>query len=116
MTFSCAVALAAGLGTVAAASADDPPEWSAPVQPFRIAGSIYHVGTKGLAAYLIVSNQGAILLDGTTAENAPLIERNIEAVGVPLHAVKRLISDHARHDHVGALAQIKRDTGGSAEN
>jgi metallo-beta-lactamase class B len=40
-----------------------------------------------------------------------LIERNIEAVGVPLHAVKRLISDHAHEDHVGALAQIKRDTG-----
>jgi metallo-beta-lactamase class B len=111
MTFSCALALAAGLGMVAPASADDPPEWSTPVQPSRIAGSIYYVGTKGLAAYLIVSNQGAILLDGTTAENAPLIERNIEAVGVPLHAVKRLISDHAHHDHVGALAQIKRDTG-----
>jgi metallo-beta-lactamase class B len=106
-----ALALAAGLGIAAPAFADDPPEWSAPVKPFRIAGSVYYVGTKGLAAYLIVSNQGAILLDGTTAENAPLIERNIEAVGVPLHAVKRLICDHAHWDHVGALAQIKQDTG-----
>ncbi len=103
--------LAAGLGITAPASADDPPEWSAPVKPFQIAGNIYYVGTKGLAAYLIVSDRGAILLDGTTAENAPLIERNIEAVGVPLHAVKRLISDHAHEDHVGALAQIKKDTG-----
>jgi metallo-beta-lactamase class B len=106
-----ALALAAGLGISAPASADDPPEWSTPVKPFRIAGTVYYVGTKGLAAYLIVSNQGAILLDGPTAENALLIERNIEAVGVPLHAVKRLISDHAHWDHVGALAQIKRDTG-----
>jgi metallo-beta-lactamase class B len=81
-----------------------------PVQPFRIAEKIYYVGTEGLAAYLIVSNQGAILLDGTTAGNAPLIERNIEAVGVSLHAVKRLVSDHAHQDHVGALAQIKHDT------
>ena len=93
------------------ADTGDPPEWSTPAKPFRIAGSIYYVGTKGLAAYLIVSHQGAILLDGTTAENAPLIERNIEAVGVPLHEVKQLISDHAHSDHVGALAQIKRDTG-----
>jgi metallo-beta-lactamase class B len=91
--------------------ADDPPEWSTPVKPFRIAGNVYYVGTKGLAAYLVVSNQGAILLDGTAAENAPLIERNIESVGVPLHAVRRLISDYAHHDHVGALAQIKQDTG-----
>jgi metallo-beta-lactamase class B len=106
-----ALGLAAGLGTAAPAIAGDPPEWSTPVKPFRIEGNVYYVGTKGLAAYLIVSNQGAILLDGTTAENASLIERNIEAVGVPLHAVKRLISDHAHHDHVGALAQIKQDTG-----
>jgi len=105
------MALAAGLGMGAPASADEPPEWSTPVKPFRIAGSVYYVGTTGLAAYLIVSNQGAILLDGTTAGNAPLIERNLEAVGVPLHAVKRLICDHAHEDHVGALAQIKRDTG-----
>jgi metallo-beta-lactamase class B len=95
----------------APAFADDPPEWSTPVKPFRIAGNIYYVGTEGLAAYLIVSNQGAILLDGTTTGNAPLIERNIEAMGVPLHAVKRLLSDHAHEDHVGALAKIKRDTG-----
>lgn len=105
------VASAALLAMAAPASADGPPEWSTPVKPFRIAGNVYYVGTKGLAAYLIVSTQGAILLDGTSAENASLIERNIEAVGVPLQAVKRLISDHAHEDHVGALAQVKQDTG-----
>ncbi len=95
----------------ATVSAADPPDWSTPVKPFRVVANVYYVGTKGLAAYLIVSNQGAILLDGTTARNTPLIERNIEAVGVPLHGVKRLICDHAHDDHVGALARIKQDTG-----
>lgn len=106
-----AAALAVGLGIGAPASADDPPEWSTPVKPFRIAGNVYYVGTKGLAAYLILSTQGAILLDGTSAGNAQMIERNIEAVGVALHDVKRLVSDHAHEDHVGALARIKQDTG-----
>ena len=106
-----ALALVIGLGMTAPAAAEDPREWSTPVTPFNIAGNIYYVGTQGLAAYLIVSNQGAILLEGTTAKNAPLIERSIEQVGIPLHAVKRLISDHAHPDHVGALAQIKQDTG-----
>lgn len=104
-------AVAAAMGAVSTAAARDPPEWSAPVQPFRIAGGVYYVGTKGLGAYLIVSKEGAILLDGTTAENAALIERNIQAVGVPLRSVKLLISDHAHPDHVGAFAQIKQDTG-----
>jgi hypothetical protein len=76
--------MAAGLGMAAPAFANDPPEWSTPVQPFNIAGNIFYVGTQGLAAYLIVSNDGAILLDGTTAKNAPLIEHSIEQVGVPL--------------------------------
>jgi hypothetical protein len=35
-------------------------------------------------------------------------------VGIALHAVKRLVSDHANEDHVGALAWIKQDTGAVA--
>ncbi len=106
-----ALAVAPKPVTATPALTDDPPEWSTPVKPFRIAGNVYYVGTEGLAAYIILTNKGAILLDGTSAENAPLIERNIQALGVPLNAVKRLICDHAHEDHVGAFAQIKRDTG-----
>lgn len=103
--------LAAWLGMASPVAAGDPPEWSAPVKPFPIAHGIYYVGTEGLAAYLIVSSQGAILLDGTTGQNTALIERNIETVGVRLRDVKLLLSDHAHSDHVGALAKIKQDTG-----
>ncbi|HZS59264.1 MAG TPA: subclass B3 metallo-beta-lactamase [Gemmatimonadaceae bacterium] len=88
-----------------------PPAWTNPVKPFRIVGDVYYVGTEGLAAYLIKSPGGAVLLDGTLEENAPLIERNIQSLGVPLRTVKLLISDHAHNDHVGALAQLKKDTG-----
>lgn len=79
--------------------------------PFRIAGNIYYVGSQGLGAYIIDSAEGAVLLDGTTAENAELVERNIQALGIPLHSVRVLICDHAHFDHVGALAKIKTDTG-----
>ncbi len=107
------LALVASITAAAAwpALAADPADWSAPVKPFRIAGNIHYVGTKGLAAYLIVSERGAILLDGTLARNAAQVERNIRRVGVPLRDVRLLISDHAHDDHVGALARIKRNTG-----
>ena len=98
-------------GAATFVSAAQPPEWTQRIPPFRIAPDIYYVGTKGLAAYLITSKEGAILLDGTLEENASLIERNIQAVGVPLKKVKLIVSDHAHSDHVGAIAQIKRDTG-----
>lgn len=92
-------------------AAGNPPSYTQPVAPFRIAPGIYYVGTKGLSAYLLTSSRGAILINGTVAENAALIERNIETLGVPLKSVRWIVSDHAHNDHVGALAQIKSDTG-----
>ena len=104
------LAVAAMLATGPAFAAD-PPEWTTPTEPFRIADNLYYVGTKGLAAYLIVSQGGAILIDGPMDRNAALIERNIRRVGVPLDRVKLIVSNHAHDDHVGAIARIKRDTG-----
>lgn len=105
--FTLVIAAATALPVLA----QDPPEWSAPVKPFRIAGNVHYVGTQGLAAYLITTKDGAILLDATLAQNAGQLERNIESLGVPLREVKLLLSDHAHADHVGAMAQLKRDTG-----
>ena len=98
-------------GAATSVSAAQPASWTQPVKPIRIAPHIYYVGSRGLSAYLVTSHDGAVLIDGTLEENASLVEHNIESVGVPLKSVKWLVSDHAHSDHVGALAQIKRDTG-----
>ena len=92
-------------------AASDPPEWTQPTAPFRIAGNIYYVGTKGLAAYLIATPRGAILLDGTMAANARVIEANITALGIKLSDIKILLNSHAHFDHAGGLATLKRDSG-----
>ena len=97
--------------TAASALAGPPADWTLPIKPFHIVDNVYYVGTEGLAAYLIVSEQGAILLDAPFAANADQIERNIESVGAPLHDVRLLLSSHAHADHVGAMAALKRDTG-----
>jgi len=94
-----------------AAAAYANPAWTQAQAPFHIVGDVYYVGSKGLAAYLITSPQGHILIDGTVAENAPMIEANIRALGFRLQDVKILLNNHAHHDHAGALAQIKKDTG-----
>lgn len=99
--------------SAASALAGPPADWTVPIKPFHIVDNIYYVGTEGLAAYLIVSEQGAVLLDAPFAANAEQIERNIESIGVPLHDVRLLLSSHAHADHVGAMAALKRDTGAS---
>jgi metallo-beta-lactamase class B len=103
--------LAALLGLAPPASAAIPPEWSQPQAPFKVVGDIYYVGSKGLAAYLVVSPAGDVLLDGTLAENAPMVERNIAALGFHLRDVKVLLVTHAHYDHAGGLARLKADTG-----
>ncbi|WP_380778811.1 subclass B3 metallo-beta-lactamase [Sphingomonas sp. R86520] len=91
--------------------AADPPAWTRPQAPFPIAGPITYVGSEGIAAYLIKTGAGAILIDGTLAENAGMIERNIVAAGVRLRDVKLILVTHAHFDHAGAVATLKRATG-----
>ena len=53
----------------------NPKSWSEPIEPFRIAGPIYYVGTRGLSVFLIKTSNGDILLGGAVPGTAPLIER-----------------------------------------
>jgi metallo-beta-lactamase class B len=108
---SSAIALFITSCTCAAAFAAQPAAWTEPTKPFKILDNIYYVGTKGLASYLVVSDKGAILLDGTLAENAGHIEKNIRALGFELDDVKIILNSHAHFDHAAGIATLKQDTG-----
>lgn len=88
-----------------------PPAWSEPQAPHVIYGNTYDVGSKGLTAILVTSPQGHILIDGTIANNAPLIEANIHKLGFRLEDVKLILNTHAHQDHAGAIARLAKDTG-----
>ncbi|MBD8617978.1 subclass B3 metallo-beta-lactamase [Sphingomonas sp. CFBP 13728] len=104
-----AVAIAATAPLLLGAA--DPPAWTRPQAPFPIAGPITYVGSEGIAAYLIKTSAGAILIDGTLAENAGMIERNIAAAGVRPRDVKLILVTHAHFDHAAGVAALKRATG-----
>ena len=99
------------LSALLAIGASDPPAWTRPIAPFHIIGNVYYVGSEGLAAYLITTPQGAILLDGTMEANVPSIEANIKSLGIKLSDVRILLNSHAHFDHADGLAHLKRDTG-----
>lgn len=86
-------------------------EWNQSMEPFRIAGNVYYVGTSGLGAYLIADPQGHVLVDGGLPESAALIARNIEKLGFKLDDVEYLLVNHSHFDHSGGLAELKRRTG-----
>jgi metallo-beta-lactamase class B len=85
--------------------------WNEPVEPFRIAGDLYYVGASDIAAYLITTPEGHIVIDGGFVETAPLIEANIARLGFKVTDVRILLNTHAHFDHSGGLAALKAATG-----
>jgi glyoxylase-like metal-dependent hydrolase (beta-lactamase superfamily II) len=88
-----------------------PKEWSQSYEPFRIAGNLYYVGTYDLASYLIVTNKGNILINTGLADSLPIIKNNIKKLGFKYQDIKILLLTQAHYDHLGAMADLKKETG-----
>jgi hypothetical protein len=52
-------------------------KWTTPFEPFQLIGNIYYVGTDGIAAYVIKTSQGLILMDTALPESTGMIKDNI---------------------------------------
>lgn len=99
------VALSCGL------AAQPNPTWTAPQEPFRIAGNIYYVGSKALASYLIVTPKGNILINSNLASSPPQIRESVEKLGFHFKDIRILLISHAHFDHDAGSAEILRQTG-----
>lgn len=106
------LSLMAVLAAVPAARQFDTSTWNLPFEPFAVAGPVHYVGTSELAAYLIVTPQGHVLIDGGLPESAPLIERSIRQLGFKVEDVEVLLTTQAHFDHVGSLAALQKASGG----
>src|SRR5262245_29398020 len=87
---------------------DNLSRWIEPVDPVKIPGPIYYVGTHGLAAYLITTPAGHILVDGGMPSSAKAIEASIRKLGFKPEEIRFLLITHAHIDHAGTLAYFKR--------
>lgn len=86
-------------------------EWNEPQAPFRLVGNTYYVGTRGLAALLVTTARGHVLVDAGLPESAPLIARNIETLGFRLRDVRLIVNSHVHVDHAGGIAALQRMSG-----
>lgn len=101
-----AALVAAAFGS--AAAAQSPATWDKPAAPFQIGDGLYYVGSVDLAAYLFVSKDGLIVLDGGSSETGKQVVANIRALGFDPADVKVLLNSHQHFDHAAGLAEIKR--------
>lgn len=86
-------------------------EWNKPIEPFRIVGNIFYVGTNEIASYLLTSSQGHILVDSGFRESVPIILANLKKLNMGVKDIKYLLITQAHFDHAAGLAELKRLTG-----
>lgn len=99
------------VGLTGTARAQHSPDWTEPFPPFRIAGNLYYVGSRGLASYLVATPQGHILINSGLEESVPLIRASVEQLGLAFSDIKVLLISHAHWDHDAGSAAIKKLTG-----
>jgi metallo-beta-lactamase class B len=87
------------------------PDWHREFPAFKIAGTLYYVGTADLAVYLIHTPQGNILINSNFEEDVPLIKKDIEQLGFKYSDIKIILISHAHGDHDAAVGVIKKETG-----
>ncbi|MBW3564153.1 MAG: subclass B3 metallo-beta-lactamase [Acidobacteria bacterium] len=90
---------------------DDPASWTQPVEPFRVIGNVWYVGTADLTSWLITSREGHILIDAPMEENVSHILGAIRKLGFDPRDVEIMLNSHAHYDHAGGFARMKEATG-----
>ena len=86
-------------------------DWTLPIEPRRIVGNIYYVGSNLISSFLILTPAGNILLDTGPIQMLPQVTANVEKLGFRVRDVKFVLNSHAHFDHCGGFAELKRRTG-----
>lgn len=87
--------------------------WERPFPGFRVAGDLYYVGTYDLAAYVIATTEGLILINSGAPGSYPLMKASIESLGFDVSDIRIITTTQGHWDHVGDLAEFKRISGAS---
>ena len=78
------------------------------VEPFQIFDNVYYVGIDWVAAYLIDTGDGLILIDSLYGSWLPVLLSNIRQLGFDPADVKYLINTHGHFDHAGGSALFQK--------
>jgi len=92
------------------AKAKDNPDYTTALPPFQIADNLYYVGSRDLAAYLITTPAGNILINANLESSPPLIRASVEKLGFSWKDTKLLLNGQAHSDHMGGAAEVLRET------
>ena len=85
--------------------------WEGAMEPFRILGNTWFVGTRPASSHLIDTGAGLILLDSGYQESLYLVIDSIYRCGFKLKDLRYIIHSHGHIDHAAATAALVKLTG-----
>ena len=85
--------------------------WNDPAAPLHVHGNTWYVGTCGISALLVTSDEGHVIVDGATPQAGAQIVNNIRRLGFEPADVKAIVLSHEHFDHAGGLAELQHATG-----
>jgi metallo-beta-lactamase class B len=77
----------------------------------QIVGNIYYVGTRNLGSFLVVTDEGHVLINTSYEETLPLLRESIESLGFRVEDIRIILGSQAHPDHMTGNALMKDWTG-----
>jgi metallo-beta-lactamase class B len=77
------------------------------VAPFQVFDNLYYVGADWVAAWLLKTSDGLILIDSLYGELLPLIEEGIVELGFDPADIRYVLVTHAHFDHAGGAKRFQ---------
>lgn len=85
--------------------------WNGRIDPFRMFGNLYFVGTKRASSHLIDVGDGLVLLDSGYSQTLYLAMESIWELGFDVRDIKYILHSHGHIDHFGGTRALVELTG-----
>ena len=76
------------------------------MEPFRIFGNLYFVGTRFVSSHIVDTGDGLILIDAQYPQTVYLLLENIRKVGLDPYDIKYILISHGHYDHLGGARAL----------
>jgi glyoxylase-like metal-dependent hydrolase (beta-lactamase superfamily II) len=77
-------------------------------EPFKIFDNLYFVGVQHVAAYLVPTAEGLILIDATYANTADMVLDSIRKLGFDPSNIRHIVITHEHNDHFAGVGRVKQ--------
>ncbi len=84
-----------------------------PFPPHKIIGNVYYVGASDIAAYLITTKQGHVLINSGYETTPALIYNSVRKLGFKVEDINYLLNSQAHYDHIAGQSVMRDMTAGA---